>query len=222
MLIIHGVPFSVHVRKAVVAAKLKGLDYRVEPVIPFKPPANWAELSPTGLIPVLEDDGFLLSDSTAICLYLERCWPNAGILPAEPRQYGRALAFDAYAGLVFRQLVHGLFVQKVIGPNILGQPTDQAVIDGLLANVEPKLFRYLDSQAGGTFLVGESLSLADIAVASNLINYQYLGLRIDETAYPRLAAFLRRMIAEPAIRAALEAEAPFTDQMGLDRTFIAG
>jgi glutathione S-transferase len=75
MLTIHGVPLSVHTRKAIVTAILKRMDYKFEvviPVIPGNPPANWSTLSPTGLIPVLQDGEFTLADSTAICLYLEK------------------------------------------------------------------------------------------------------------------------------------------------------
>ena len=38
MLTIHGVPISVHTRKAIVTARLKGIAFRNEPVIPFDPP----------------------------------------------------------------------------------------------------------------------------------------------------------------------------------------
>jgi glutathione S-transferase len=51
MITIHGVPLSVHTRKAIVTAILKKMDYKFEvviPVIPDNPPANWSTLSPTG------------------------------------------------------------------------------------------------------------------------------------------------------------------------------
>src|SRR5665213_2735098 len=72
MITIHGVPISVHVRKAVVTAIYKNIDHRVEPVIPFDPPANWTSLSPTGLIPAIQDGDFSLAESSAICLYMQR------------------------------------------------------------------------------------------------------------------------------------------------------
>src|SRR5262245_30542983 len=227
MMTIYGVPLSVHTRKAIVTALLKGIAHRVEPVIPFNPPANWAALSPTGLIPVLQDGDFTLPDSTAICLYLERAAASPAILPRDPRDYARALWLDAFAGgTVFRHVVHGLFVHKIIRPLILKQPTEQAAIDAILATQQPKAFGSLEAQAGaaqaGGFLVGDALSLADIAVASNLINYQYLGFAIDRALYPRLADYARRIAKLPACQQALAAEAPFAAQMGLDRSFLAG
>jgi glutathione S-transferase len=222
MMTIHGVPLSVHTRKTIVTALLKGIAHRVEPVIPFTPPANWDALSPTGLIPVMQDGDLTLPDSTAICLYMERTAASPAILPPDAAGYARALWLDAYAGgTIFRHVLHGLFFQKIIRPLILKQPTDQAAIDAILATQQPKVFRTLEAQLGGAFLVGDALSLADIAVVSNLINYQYLGFTIDHALYPRLAGYARRLVAHPVFQRALVTEEPFAKQMGLDRSFLA-
>ena len=154
MLTIHGVPLSVHTRKAIVTAILKGLDYRFEvviPVIPDNPPKNWSTLSPTGLIPVMQDGGFTLGNSTAICQYLEKKQPQPAVLPADTQEYARALWFDAYAGgTIFRNVVHPLFFQTVVNPNIRKMPTDGAVIDDVMGNAAPRVFGYLDGEVART------------------------------------------------------------------------
>lgn len=222
MITIHGVPISVHVRKTLVTATLKGIAHTVEPVIPFDPPADWASLSPTGLIPAMRDGGFTLAESTAICLYLERKQPLPAILPGDIEGDSRALFLDGYSGWMFRSLVHGLFFQKVISPRILKGATDQAVVDNILATVRPRVFEYLDSLATtAIFLGGSALSLADLGIASNLINYRYLGFDIDRSQYPRLAAYADRMIGLEPFRQVLAREAPFAEQLGLDRRFLA-
>ena len=103
----------------------------VEPVLPFNPRPNWAALSPTGLIPAMQDGDFAVAESSAICLYLERKQPAPAILPSGERDYSRAMFMDGYSGWVFRSLVHGLFFQKVINPVILKGATDQTVIDNI-------------------------------------------------------------------------------------------
>ncbi len=225
MLTIHGVPLSVHTRKTVVTAILKGIDYKLEvviPVIPTSPPPNWDTLSPTGLIPVLQDGGYTLADSSAICQYLELKQPSPPVLPGDPENHGRALWFDAYAGgTVFRHVVHPLFHQKVVAPNIRKEPTDQAVVDNVLDRVQPKIFGYLEQQIGGMFLAGNALSLADIAIASNLITYQYIGFAVDAGQYPKLANYVREMTALEVFQRALAREKPFVEQMGLDRSFLS-
>lgn len=221
MLTIYGVPISVHARKTIVTAILKGIDHKVEPVTPFNPPPSWSEASPTGLIPAMQDGDFTLAESTAICFYMEQKKAAPAILPSDGKECSRTLFFDGYAGYLFRNVVHGLFFQKIITPIILKGTTDQSVIDNIRATSQPKSFEFLESQAGGRFLVGDSLTLGDIAIVSNLINFQYLGLRIDHTTYPKLAKYVEGIIALEPFQCALGNEKPFAEQMGLHRGFLS-
>jgi glutathione S-transferase len=168
----------------------------------------------------MQDGDFSVAESTAICLYMERKQPMPAILPADTRDYGRALFFDGYSGWVFRSLIHGLFFQKIINPVILKGTTNQSVIDNILETVQPKIFQYLESRIEGNFLVGSALSLADIGIASNLINYQYLGFDIDRAKYPKLARYAEGIVGLDCFKHALAREAPFAEQMGLDRKFL--
>ena len=118
--------------------------------------------------------------------------------------------------------MHPLFVQTVVNPNINKVPGDKAVIDNVLGKVQPKMLGYLDGQIDGKFLVGDTLTLADIAIVSNFIVYQYMGYRIDAARYPRLARYLKEIAATDAYCKALDAEKPFVANMGLDRSFLVG
>ncbi len=195
MLTIHGVPLSVHTRKTILTAILKKIDYKCEvviPVIPGNPPPNWGKLSPTGLIPVVQDGDYTLADSSAICLYLEKKQPSPSVLPSNVEDYGRALWFDAYAGgTIFRHVVHPLFQQMIVGPLIRKEPVDRAVVNDVLENIQPKILGYLNSQIVGKFIVGRTLTLADLAIVSNFIVYQYLGLTLDQARYPGLARYVK-------------------------------
>jgi glutathione S-transferase len=221
MITIYGVPISVHVRKAVVTAIAKGIDYRIEPVLPINPPPNWPALSPTRQIPAMQDGDFTLSESTAVCLYLERKRREPSILPAADREYARALFFDGYAGWMARSLIQGLVFQKIINPLMLKGATDQSAVDQLLTEVRPKIFGYLESQIDGKFLVGSALSLADIGIASNLINYLYLDFSIDAWQYPKLTRYCEGIVRLEPFRQALIRETPATEQLALSRKFLA-
>jgi glutathione S-transferase len=221
MITFYGVSISVHVRKAVVTAIAKGIDYKLEPVLPRNPPPNWLSLSPTGQVPAMQDGDFTLSESSAICLYLERKQKEPSILPVADKEYARALFFDGYAGWMARSLIQGLVFQKVINPIMLKGTTDQSVVDHLLADVQPKIFGYLESQIDGKFLVGSALSLADIAVVSNLINYLYLDFSTESSKYPKLKRYCETMIRLEPFRQALVSEAPAAEQLVLSRTFLS-
>lgn len=70
-------------------------------------PAFLYELNPSGRVPVLDDDGFVLPESDVIMAYLEERVPGPALLPAEPRaragawlavrRFDEALGADYYA-----------------------------------------------------------------------------------------------------------------------------
>ena len=117
MLKIYGVPISVHTRKVILAAKEMGIAYQNEAVIPFSPPPGWAKLSPTGKIPVATDGDLHVPDSSVICAYLERTRPGPPLYASDTRDYIQSLWLEEFAdGTIFREVIHGLFFQKVIRP----------------------------------------------------------------------------------------------------------
>lgn len=220
---IYGVPFSVHTRKVILAARLKGIIYSVvpiAPVIPGSPPPNWRTISPTGLIPAIDDNGFTLADSTAIVQYFERLVPEPALLPAETTHYARALALDAWAGGFFREVVHPLFHQQVVGPKVHGAASDEAVVNAVLNRNFPQNCQYLESEITGRFLVGERLSVADLALVSNLIVLRYLGHHLDRAKFPRLTMYLDAQLEARPFSDALRDERPFVEEMGLDCSFL--
>lgn len=118
--------------KVIVAALMKGLRHEVIPVVPVipgNPPSNWRELSPTGNIPVLSDGDFTLSDSAAICAYLERLSSHPSLYPESARDCAFALSLEQYAGTVFRDVVRPLFHETIVHPRMRGVAT--AVVKSL-------------------------------------------------------------------------------------------
>jgi glutathione S-transferase len=64
------------------------------------------------------------------------------------------------------------------------------------------------------------LSLADLAVASNLLTYRYLGCPISPDQYPKLSRYLDNILDLDVFRRATAQEKPFVEQMGLYRGFL--
>lgn len=224
MLKIYGVPISVHTRKVILAARLKGLPFDVVPVVPVipdNPPPDWRTLSPSGKIPVLADGDFTLADSAAICAYLERLNPRPSLYPAADRDFARALSLEQYAGgTLFGTVVHPLFHEVFVHPKVRGIATDPARIDAVLTQTVPEVYGHLESVCGDAFLCGPAPSVADLAVVSNLVTVQYIGFALDRARYPRLAALFDRVIRVPEVTEALAAEQPAVQQMGLRSEFL--
>ena len=215
MLKIHGVPFSAHTRKVIVAAIEKGISYEMVPVIPLKPPPGWSELSALGLIPAIQDGAFTLADSSVICQYLELAFPGAALYPNDAQQYARALWIEEFvdSGLA-PHVLRGLLMQRVFAPKFLGTAPDEELIQTSLTKMIPARFAYLESALAGDWFAGNTFSVADITVASILMNFRFAGEDLDERRYPRLARFLRRALARPSFRKALRAEIPAAQSVG--------
>jgi glutathione S-transferase len=215
MLKIHGVPFSAHTRKVIIAALEKGIAYEIVPVIPLAPPSGWQDLSPLGLIPVIQDGDFTLADSTAICQYLDRAYPGVPLYPGDARQFARALWLEEFVdGGVAPHVLRGLLMQRVFAPKFLGKAPDEALIRTSLTQMIPARLAYLEQALRGDWFVANAFSVADIAVASILVNFNFAGEVVDAALYPRLAAFLSRALARPSFREALQAEIPAAQSVG--------
>ena len=221
---LHGVPISVHTRKVQLALRAKGLDHDLNVVIPIMPetlPANWNLLSPTGLIPVIEDGHFVLPDSSAILQYLDTKYPAPPIVPRNPEECGRALWIEAYLGGFFRDVTHPLFHQNVVAPMKGGAP-DTRLTGRVLSELAPRYFEYLEGETHGDWLVGEALSIADIAVGANLVQFHYLGETVTPELYPALSAYFRRLLATPIFVEQLAVERPYAEQMGFFHHHVSG
>jgi len=220
---LYGVPLSVHTRKVQLALRAKQLDHDLHVVIPIMEdtlPENWKILSPTGLIPVIEDGEFTLPDSGAILQYLDAKFPATPIIPDDPRDRGRAVWIEAYLGEFFRSVMHPLFHQRVVAPMRGGTP-DENLTDRLLSEVAPRYFEYLEGQSRGAWLVGDAFSIADIAVGANLVLFHYLGETVPVARFPALSTYFRRMLTTPVFIEQLASEKPFTEQMGFSQESLS-
>ena len=215
MLKIHGVPFSAHTRKVIIVALEKGIPYELVPVVPLNPPPGWAELSPLGLIPVVQDGATTLADSSVIGLYLERKYPERPFYPDDAAAYGRALWIEEFVdGVLAAHVLHGVLLQKVFAPRFLNRAPDEALIERSVNELIPPRLDYLERALGGPWFAGATFSIADVAVASILMNYCYAGLAVDARRYPQLCAFLARALGRASFRRALETEIPAAAQVG--------
>lgn len=216
MLEILGVPFSAHTRKVVLALREKSLSFEIVPVIPLTPPPGWSELSPLGKIPVLRTPELTVADSSVICQYLERTRPSPAIFPTDPVEYARALWFEEFVdGGLAPHVLHGLLMQRVFAQRFLNRAPDEALIRRSLEQELPPRFAYLERNLNGEFLVGGSFGIADITVASMLINYHFAGEQLR--GYPKLERYFHGLLRRPSFQQAFAVELPAAEQVeGLD------
>ena len=77
----------------------KGLEFEIEPLdlaAHANHDPNFARTSITRRIPTLIDDGFALSESSAICEYLDETFAGTRLYPTDPRDRARARQIQAW------------------------------------------------------------------------------------------------------------------------------
>ena len=148
--------------------------------------------SPSGLVPVLKDDGLVINDSLAICEYLAEKFPAAKLWPDDlaARTLGRAAAAEMHAGFA---------ALRGECPMDLTLRTTAELSKATQKNVTRivELWSGLLSRFGGPFLLGE-WSIADAfytPVATRFRSYSIaLAEHGDDGA---CAAYVERVLETP-------------------------
>lgn len=195
---LYGALLSPFVRKVAVVLAEKGLSYTPARGGPGSTDPEFLAVSPFAKIPVLDDDGFILPDSTAIVVYLDAQYPDPALIPDDPKARGQAMWFDEFGDTIFAVTGLKILFNRLVGPKLLGRPGDEAT--ALEGEAElPRIFEYIESviPADG-WLVGGMFSIADITVASMLCTLTYVGHGPNAAAYPKTAAWHARVTARPS------------------------
>jgi glutathione S-transferase len=179
---LHVAPPSPRAFKVLALANHLGLDYELRPVDLLKGDnmrPEFAALNPNRMMPVLEDDGFVLWESNAILQYLAAKKPESGLLPSDPRghadvnrwQFWEIAHWDPTCGtLLFERLV-----KRVFG---LGDASPAEMEKG-----EQKFRRFGDvlngNLVGRRFITGDDLTVADFSIGAWLNFAQAARYPID-------------------------------------------
>jgi glutathione S-transferase len=193
------IPFSTNVERVALALGHKGLSVEWVDVDPAdRSPVE--AISGQRLVPVLDDDGSIVTDSTAILEHLEARHPDPPLYPREEARRAEARAVVDWFNRVWK-----------VPPNLLD---DAGYDDPRSADAVAELERSRDLfealLAGRDHLFGDELTVVDV-VAFPFLKYAVMldpdddeefhrilnrHLRLDGR-YPRLAAWIQRVDARP-------------------------
>ncbi|CAI2350010.1 unnamed protein product [Caenorhabditis sp. 36 PRJEB53466] len=159
---------------------------------------EWNELkkkTPFGQLPVLEVDGVEIGQSMAITRYLARKFGIAGKTPEDEAQADGIV--DQYKDFVvaFRQFTSRTFFGE--GPDVIKKVRAE-VVDPAVQPYLDTIKRFLEKSKSG-YLVGDSLTWADLVVADNLTSLIRHGF-IEKGNEKKLAEFHEKIHSIPNIK----------------------
>ncbi len=202
--VLHGYQYSVYLRIACLALVEKGVAYQRVEVNPFaaEVPAAYLAMHPFRRVPVLVHDGFVLYETGAITRYVDESFPGPRLQPEAPRERARMTQIisivDSYA---YWPMVRQVFAHSVFRPRV-GEPVDPGEIARGLEGSTRALGALEALAAGGDFLIGTTLSLADLHLAPMVAYFaaapEARGVIAD---YPKLSTWWQAMRQRPSLAA---------------------
>jgi glutathione S-transferase len=198
MIKLYTFPPSTNSRKVRIALLEKGLEFERVNVDLSKreqKTPEYLKIHPFGQIPALDDEGFILYDSTIINEYLEDEYPYPALMPTESESRARARLMedfrDTHFNPAFVKIIHEMRKPEAEreANNIVNA---KAEITQCFDRIEKEL-------EGHEYLAG-AFSLADVAFMANIDLLDRFQITVDPK-YKNTAAWIARLKARPSFAA---------------------
>ena len=201
MLRIWGRLSSGNVQKVVICANVLGLAYeRIEAGMQHgvvDTPA-YRRMNPNGLVPTIDDDGFVLWESNAIVRYLARRYGAGTLFPSDHAQAADSDRWMEWQSTTLMPAMGDAFVQLVRTPPAT---RDMKLVAASIERTEPRM-RILDEQlATRSYVAGDTLTMGDIPVACAA--HRWLGLPYEREPRPHVERWMAMLRQQPAFSSVL-------------------
>lgn len=207
-MILYGSSLSPFARKVLAFAGEKRIELDLQPTgFPdFNP--DFLEASPFRKMPAFRDGDFTLADSSAIVHYLEGKYPEPELIPSEAELRGKCIWFEEFSDTIMAGCGGKIFYNRIVAPRFMRRPGDEEAAIAAERDELPPILDYLERTVPeeGGYLVGDKLTLADIAVAGPFANFRHTATRIDAERYPRTVAYVDRILSRPSFAPWIERE----------------
>lgn len=195
-----GGPASPFVRKVLAVCEMKGVPYRLDPIVPFFGNDAFGDISPLRRIPVFIDDQVSLCDSTVICEYLEDRYPTPSLLPGDAARRAQARWLEEFSDTRMADVfIWRVFYEAVILPFIFQKARDKEKIAKVMAEQVPEVMDYLERVAPADGFLAGDMSIADLAVAIPFGNLTWARVTPDKSRWPKTCAWVARTGATAAL-----------------------
>jgi len=154
---------------------------------------EYLEINAAGRVPAIEDSGFTLNQSDAICKYLCALSGPSAFYPAEIKDQAEVNQWIDFSSQHVLQATSRLFFNRVIA-KMIGEDADAASVktgENMLARDLP----LLDAQLKGRdYVMGDNITLADISLLAALEPSEMCG--VDLGPYPSIVKWRERLMGK--------------------------
>lgn len=192
-------PFSRQVR---VALGEKKLTFEMVNEKIWEPREEFLALNPAGEVPVLiEPNGAVLADATAICEYLDEIQPDPPLYGTDPLARAEVRRLVAWFNIKFNaevtvNLVGEKLVKRLMG---LNEGPDSRMIRAGYARIRDHMDYLGWLTERRRWVAGETFSIADIVAASHISAVDYIN-DVPWDSYPAAKDWYARIKSRPSFR----------------------
>jgi glutathione S-transferase len=202
MLVLHSSPGSCALAPAIVLEEI-GCPYRLAGVdfaSGQQRTPDFLRKNPLGRVPVLEDDGLVLTEASAIMVYLARRFPEAKLLPEDDKGLAMALSFNSYLG----STVHVAHAHGRRGARWADEESSHADMRRKVPQTMRSTMALVEEgKLVGPWVMGAQYTICDAYLFTIAGWLEGDGVPLKEL--PRIAAHFAAMEKRPAVQRALAA-----------------
>lgn len=203
MLKIYGRRTSINVRKVLWCCEELAIRHEREDLgSGFRSPAaeEFLTLNPNGLVPVIDDGGFVLWQSNSIIRYLATAYGDHTLYSSDLRQHALIDQWIDWQATEFNDAWRGAFMGLVRKAPAY---QDRRIIDESIAQWT-KMMKVLEDRLheAGAYVGGESFTLADIPIGLSI--HRWFSTPVPHVELPAVEAYYNRLRSRPGFLAQLD------------------
>ncbi|MEH6647810.1 FtsZ-binding protein FzlA [Sulfitobacter sp.] len=202
------VPLSPHCRKVRLSLAEKKIEVELVEERYWEKDPDFLRRNPAGKVPVLRLDGIMMSESAAICEYIEETRPEPSLLPSDPIQKLEVRRLVSWFDDKFHHEVTSKLLYERVNKKMmkLGYPDSKNVKSGAKAiKFHLGYMTWLLDQR--RWLAGDVMTLADFAAAAHLSALDYIS-DVDWNSCPEVKDWYAKIKSRPAFRSLLADQVP--------------
>lgn len=202
------VPLSPYCRKIRLSLAEKKIEVELVEERYWEQDPDFLRRNPAGKVPVLRLDGIMMSESAAICEYIEETRPEPSLLPSDPAQRLEVRRLVAWFDDKFHHEVTSKLLYERVNKKMMkaGYPDSKNVKAGARA-IKFHLGYMTWLLDHRRWLAGDVMTLADFAAAAHLSSLDYIS-DVDWNSCPEVKDWYAKIKSRPAFRSLLADQVP--------------